>query len=618
LLDESIADFNRAIRLAPNVPGFYNNRANALRDKELFSEALGDYDRAIALNPMYADPYCGRGNVFTALKRHGEAVAAYDKALALKPDLAEAWSGRGNVFTELKRYEEAFTAYDKALALKPGVAEAWLGRGTVLSGLKRHDEAFAAYDKALALKPDLVGVEGKRLHSSMQLCDWSNFAVALEHLVGSVRAGKANTEPFVFLSVSDSPELQFQCARQWASKNCPSAPSPLWQGEIYRHDKIRLGYVSSDFHEHATAHLMAEAFECHDKSKFEVTAVSIGVDDKSAMRQRLERSFARFLDWRNLGNAEIANAIRKAEIDLLVDLKGFTQDARTGIFAYRPAPIQVSYLGYPATMGANYIDYMIGDATIFGPAHEKFYAEKLVRLPHSYQPNDRKRAISARVFTRAECELPETGFVFCCFNGNYKILPGVFDRWMRILEHVGGSVLWLLEDHAKAAANLRKEAAMRGISPDRLRFAKRMPPAEHLARHRLADLFLDTSPCNAHTTASDALWAGLPVLTQIGETFAGRVAASLLNAVGLPELIVSSAEEYENVAVELANNPAKLGEIKHRLKTNRLTSPLFDPQLFTRHLEAAYETMYERYQAGLPPDHFAVAETEIRRSEPRL
>lgn len=603
---EACAAYDKAFALRPDLANTWLGRGNVSIELKRHDDALAAYEKALALKPDLANAWLGRGNVFVELKRHDEALAAYEKALALKPDLAKAWLGCGNVFAELGRHDQAFTAYDKALALKPDLAQAWLGRGNVATDLKRHDEALAAYDKALALKPDLEGVEGARLHAAMQLCDWSNFEPSVDHVISSIREGRAVTAPFVPLGVAGSPEVQLQCARLWVSKKYPPAAASIWKGEIYKHDRIRIGYVSADFHEHATAYLMAETFECHDKEKFEVTAISLGPDDKSAIRRRLERSFDRFLDCRSLGDRDIANKVNSARIDVLVDLKGFTQEARTNIFAYRPAPLQVNYLGYPGTMGASYFDYIIGDNTVFEKSDEEFYSEKLVRLPHTYQPNDRKRLISEARTSRAECGLPETGLVFCCFNSNYKIVPDVFDCWMRILNHVSGSVLWLLEGHEMAAENLRKEAATRGVSPDRLIFAKRMPLAEHLARHRHGDLFLDTLPYNAHTTASDALWAGLPVITCLGSAFPGRVAGSLLKAAGLDELITTSLADYEALALKIARDPGLLATLKAKTARNRDSCPLFDTARFTRDIEQAYSTMVEIQRRGESPYSFTV------------
>jgi len=428
--------------------------------------------------------------------------------------------------------------------------------------------------------------------------------------VQSVRSGKENASPFAFLAVGSSVEDQLDCAKLWVRKRYPPADKPLWRGETYKHGKIRVGYVSADFREHAVANLVAGVFECHERSRFELFGISIGPNDNSEIRRRLERAFDVFIDAEALGSDEIAKRAREEEIDILVDLNGFTNFARTEIFSCRPAPIQVNYLGYPGTMGASYIDYIIADPTLIPASRQSGYQEKVAYLPHSYLPHDDvSRQISDRSFGRDDFGLPESGFVFCCFNNAYKLNPHVFASHMKLLQAVEGSVLWLSQNNAAAMNNLRREAAAAGVNPDRLIFAGRLPSAaEHLARHRLADLFLDTLPYNAHTTASDALLSGLPVLTQIGETFAGRVAASLLTAVGLPELIVQTQEQFESVAIELATKPQLLAAIKDKLSENRLTKPLFDTKLYARHIESAYATMYHRHQNGLLPDHIYVAE----------
>ena len=606
-LDEALASYDKAIALKPNYAEAYSNRGNTLKDLKCLDEALASYDKAIALKPDYADASNNRGIALQDLKRLGEALACYNKAIALKPDYAEAYNNRGNALKDLKHLNEALASYDKAIALKPDYAKAYNNRGNALKDLKRLDEALAAYDKALALKPDLAGTEGARLHSKMHICDWINFDTECAHLSSSVKNKKANTAPFIFLGISSSPDDQLQYAKLWVAEKCPPSKKPMWRGERYGHDRIRIAYVSADFREHPVSRLMAGMFESHDKSRFDVTAISFGPDDNSEMRQRLKASFERFIDAKTFGDDQIANLVRSSEVDILVDLMGFTADARTGIFARQSAPIQVNYLGYPGTMGASYIDYIIADQTVIPSELRKVYSEKIAFLPNTYQANDRKRVISDKAFTRSDVGLPSQGFVFCCFNNSYKIIPHVFDCWMRILKQVEGAVLWLLEDNASAVSNLKKEAVARGVSSERLFFAKRMPPPEHLARHKLADLFLDTLPYNAHTTASDALWVGLPVLTCIAETFAGRVAASLLNAIGLPELIATTPETYERMAVDLATRPEKLAAVKHRLAENRLTTPLFDTKLFTRHIEKAYTAMYERHQAGLAPDHIIIS-----------
>jgi predicted O-linked N-acetylglucosamine transferase (SPINDLY family) len=604
---QALENFSKALDLNSNVPETWNNRGTVFNDLERYDLAIADFDKAIFLNCAYGEAYANKGKSLARLKRYDEAFSAYGQALSIKPDIAEAWLGCGNVLADTRRYDEAFAAYGKALSIKPDSAEAWLGRGNVFAELRRYDEAFAAYEKALSIKPDLESVEGGRLNAKVHLCNWHNLETEIGNLVTSIRAGKANSTPFMLLSLIDSSEDHLRCAKAWVAAKHPQAREAIWRGLIYAHNKIRIGYVSADFHNHATASLVTEVFECHDKLKFTTTAFTIGQDDNSAMRQRLVNAFDAFVDCRSLSDADVARSIADSEIDILVDLKGFTQNARTDIFGYRPAPIQVNYLGYPGTMGAPYIDYIIGDKTLFTLADATVYSEKLVQLPGSYQPNDRKREISTKAFTRRqEAALPEGSFVFCCFNNNYKLLPDMFERWMRIMQSVGGSVLWLLAENQTTIANLRREAVARGIHPDRLVFAPRMELPGHLARHRLADLFLDTLPYNAHTTASDALWTGLPVLTQIGSSFAGRVAASLLKAVDLPELITYSSDEYEALAIGLANNKERLQSIREKLSRNRLTTSLFNSPMYTRHLEAAFEAMYQRYQTGSPPDHIEI------------
>ena len=600
--DEALAAYGKVLAHKPAEA--WLNRGHVFGELRRYDEAFAAYDKALLLKPDLAEAWLGRGNVLAELKRYDEAFAAYDKALALKPDLAEAWLSRGYVFGELKRYDEALAAYDKVLALKP--AEAWIGRGYVFAELKRYDEAFAAYDKALALKPDSSGAETTRLHCKMHLCDWSNFTAECEQLISLVK-NKKFVEPFSFIAISTSREDQLTNAKLWISEKYRASAQPIRSGEIYNHNKIRVGYVSADFREHPVSYLMAGICECHDKTQFEITAISIGPDDNSKLRNRLKNAFDYFFDGSVLSDDEIAHRIKQNEIDILVDLNGFTQGARTGIFARRPSPVQVNYLGFPATMGADYIDYIIADGMLVPQSHQQDYSEKIVYLPNSYLINE-KRAISEKVFSRADMGLTDNGFVFCCFNTSYKILPGVFDCWMRIINKVEGSVFWLPESSETTARNLRMEAKARGIDPRRLVFAKKLPAyPDYLARYRVADLFLDTLPYNAHSTASDALWAELPVLTQLGEAFAGRVAASLLRAVGLPELITTTQQAYEELAVELATNPERFAAIKGKLAEKRLTTTLFNTKLFTSHIEEAYSTMYGRHQAGLPPGHIYIS-----------
>jgi len=588
----------------PSHELFYNI-ARINDEIKLFEEAITYYNESLKLKPDYVEAWSNKGITLSELKRYEEAIAHHDKALSLKPDYAEGWSNKGNTLSELKRYEEAITHYDKALSLKPDHAEGWSNKGNALSELKRYEDTIAHYEKAHSLKSNLDWVFGALVNARMKICSWSGLSESLENISKKVAANDRVINPFPLLALTDDPLLHKKSSEIYILLRHPFNPvlEPILKRP--KSQKIRVGYFSADFKNHPVAFLIAELFELHDRSRFEIYGFSL-VNAADEMRERLKLAFDHFIEVGRESDIEVAQLCRSLNIDIAVDLTGFTKDARTGIFAHRAAPIQVNYLGYPGTMGADYIDYIIADKTLISPEIQACYSEKVVCLPHSYQVNDRKRVISDRQFTRQGLGLPEDRFVFCCFNNNFKILPATFEGWMRILKSVEGSVLWLLQDNFWVAQNLKKEAEKLGIAADRLVFAERMPLPDHLARHRLADLFLDTLPYNAHTTTSDALWTGLPVLTLIGQSFASRVAASLLNAVGLPELIARTQEEYEALAIELALNPKKLADIKLKLFNNRLTTPLFDTPLFTKHLESAYIQMYERHQSGLEPSHFSV------------
>lgn len=603
---DALAAADQALKLRPDLVEGWIGRGNALLDLDRRDEAAAAYDRALAARPELAAAWCGKGNVLLRSGRQQDAETAFDRAIAADADFAEAWFGRGTLALSLGRHDDAIAALDRALALNPGLAGAWLAKGQAAYLDKRYDEALAAWGRALALNPDQPAVAAACLRVKMHLCDWSGFDAACASLRRSVQDGRI-VSPFMFVAMPSTPAEQLRCARTWIAHHFRGTPPAIGRSE--HRGRIRLAYLSADFHQHATSQLMAGVFEHHDRTRFEVTAISIGPDDSSDMRRRIVAAFDRFIDAKPRGDAEIARLARDMEIDILVDLKGFTQDARTGILAMRPAPIQVNYLGFPGTIGADFIDHIIADRHVIPERDAGAYAEKIVWLPESYQANDRNRAIADVPADRATHGLADDAFVFCCFNDNYKITPDVFSAWMRILNAVDHSVLWLFEDNPKAADNLRREASARGVAPQRLVFAGRLPTAEHLARHRCADLFLDTLPYGAHTTASDALWTCLPVLTCLGETFAGRVGASLLNAIRLPELITTTPAAYEQLAIDLARDPQRLTALRAKLALNRLRTPLYDTAQYTSHLETAYVTMMERHLAGLQPDHIRVRET---------
>ncbi len=606
-LDEALASYERAIKLKSEYAAAYYNRGNILNELKRLDEALASYDRAIALNSAFAAAYSNRGNTLYGLKRLDEALASYSHAIALKPDYAESYKNQANTLFELKRLNEALASCDRAIALRTDYAEAYYNRGNILIELYRFDEALASLYKALAIKPDFPYALGLGLLCKMYCCNWDDIDTAFARIIRTIDLDQNSLTPFCGLMIPSDLAHQQHCAQSYVEDKYPASATPLWQGERYAHERIRVGYFSSDYKNHPVSHLIAQLIECHDRTRFEIIGFSFGPLTTDPWRQRLEKAFDRFIDVRTQTDRRIATMAREMEIDIAIDLNGHTQDARTGIFALRPVPIQVNYLGYPGTIAADYIDYLIADQVVVPEDHRPYYTEKVVCLPHSYLPNDSTKAISDRHFSRAELGLPEDAFVFCCFNNAYKITPVLFDIWMRLLKAVDGSVLWLSDLGATAVKSLRGEAEKRGVSPDRLVIAERMEKLEdHLARIRHADLFLDTFYYNAHTTASDALWAGLPVLTYMGDTFAGRVAASLLTAVALPELITHGHAEYESLALKLATQPNQLAAVRQKLAGNITTQPLFDTLLLTKHIEAAYVEMYGRYQDDLAPDHIYV------------
>ncbi len=637
---EALASYERALALSPFDAEAFLNRGNALRDLKRAAEALASYERALELRPEHADALYNRGNALSDLKRHEEALASYDRALAVRPDDAGALVNRGIALAELRRYGEALASYDLALSLMPGSADAHYDRGNALRGLSRHEEALASYDGALSLKPDHTGALynrgmvlrdlarhrdaadcfarlaeikpdheyalGNLFHSQLHCCDWKQYAHHAEQISAAVGQGRCAITPFAFLAVSPSAADQLRCARIHVADRFPASRTPPGSGARFQHERIRVAYLSADFGDHPVSYLMAGVFEKHDRERFETFAISFRPEQMSEMGQRVKGAFGRFLDVSRESDAKVAALLREMEVDIAVDLMGFTGSSRTAIFADRCAPIQVNYLGFPATMGADYIDYIIADDFVVPAGSETHYAENVVSLPDCFQANDASRRIGAATPARHEVGLPESGFVFCSFNNSYKFNPAVFEVWARLLKAVPDSVLWLATDSPDVRQNLEAEAAGRGVEPRRLIFAPRLPYAEHLARFGLADLFLDTLPFNAGTTASDALWAGVPVLTCAGETLASRMAGSLLNAVGLPELVTHTLEEYEALALKLAATPAMLAAIRAKLVKNRSTCALFDTDRFCRHLESAYTAMWERHQRADAPSGFTV------------
>ncbi|NUB05732.1 tetratricopeptide repeat protein [Azospirillum sp. Vi22] len=608
---EAEAHHRAALSWLPDFGGNHFNLGLTLQVLGRTAEAADAYGEAARLMPRFAPAPCNQGVLLRALGHHEAAETALRRAVSLDPTLVPGWLNLGTAVQERGQPEAAAHCYRNALTLRPDLAEAHANLGLVVKEAGHLADSLPSFERALALGlPDAGGVLAQLVQQMRHLCRWNGLAERSAQLAALVSGGGTRqVHPWIFLGEGAGPAAELACARRYADWRAQGIAAMPVRRDAGSRGRLRVAYLSADFHEHATAALIAELIERHDREQVEVVGCSYGPDDGGPMRRRLTAAFDRFVDLAACSHADAAARIRADGVDILVDLKGYTQHARPEIAAHRPAPVQAQWLGYPGTMGAGFIDYVIGDPVVTPFDHQPFYAERIVQLPACYQPNDRRRPIGPTP-SRAACGLPERGVVFCCFNAAYKITPALFDLWCRLLRAVPDSVLWLLDSHPEASANLRREAVRRGVAADRLVFAPRRPPAEHLARYRLADLFLDTTPVGAHTTASDALWAGLPVLTVTGKGFASRVGMSLLRAVGLPELAVRSPADYEAAAVRLAGDPDGIARLKARLMAERERAPLFDTDRLARALERAYATMWDIHIAGKPPRPFAVRDED--------
>ena len=604
--EQATKSFERALTIEPNFPEAYNNLGIALLELKHPNEAIDSFRRALDHKPNYPEAINNLGNALIQIRKYKEALIILKRAISFRDNFSEAHNNLGIAFLELNRYGDAIVSLQRALDLKPNDAKAHANLGIAYLRQGRHDDAIARFRRALALEPSYGEARSQLASEELIVCDWQNYCQTSAMVHESLDKEQEAVSPFVFLAFSDDPAKQLECARKYAREKIVSgqmmAPATVSPPDR----KIRLAYLSTDFREHATAYLMSELFECHDTEKFEIHAVYFGAKGKDKAQMRLKQSFEYWHDVGSKSDQEIANLIRNEQIEIAIDLKGYTKDARPGILAYRPAPVQVNYLGYPGSMGVKFMDYILTDNYITAMDQQQFFDEKIVQLPNSYQTNDAQRNIAVDPCSKSAHGLPETGFIFCSFNNNWKISPNIFDIWMKLLRAIDGSVLWLLEDNRWAKDNLRQEALKRRVDPERLIFASRLPLAQHLARHRHADLFLDTLPCNAHTTASDALWAGLPLLTCAGRSFHARVAGSLLRAVGIPELVTENLEQYRALALKLARQPKLLTSYRERLLENRKTTSLFDSRRFAKNLEAAYTYMSVRWREGKGPASFRV------------
>jgi predicted O-linked N-acetylglucosamine transferase (SPINDLY family) len=603
--EEAIAYFDKAVEADPQYASALDARGNALLGLGRAEDALASYDRAVTAAPDFAPAHNNRGLALQRLRRHADAIKSFDAAVRANPDFAAAHGNRAQSLLSIGRLDDARTGFNRAVTLDPSSADLRANRASAAMVTRDFELARDDFAFVQAAAPDYPYIAGNLAHARMQLCDWTGYGEAVAAIESGARAGRRTALPFIMTTLSGEASLHQQAARIWSADMGLGRPAaPRVNGAA--REKIRIAYVSADFRDHPIAAQTAQLFALHDRARFDVIGVSYGPGDASSVRARLEAAFDTFIDVAGMDDLAIAALMRSQDIDIAIDLTGYTENCRPEILAARAAPVQVNFLGYPGTLGLSHVDYVIADRHVLPLAEQDIVDERIVHLPDTFFVSDASRAI-AQTPTRASAGLPESGFVFCCFNNRYKIAPPMFDIWMRLLRTVDGSVLWLAGGNPVSAENLRREAQERGIAADRLVFANRVPGmAEHLARHRLADLFLDTLPYNAHATATDALWAGLPVLTCKGTAFPGRVAASLLSAIGMPELIAQTRAEYESIARDLARDPEKMASLKATLAAAAQTGALFDTKAFCGHLEAAYITMMERLRRGEKPASFAV------------
>ena len=588
--------FSEILKNEPNNFAAYNNLGNIYFILGNLDSALQNYDNAIKLKKDFADAYNNKGNVLIKLNKKKDAIESYQKAIQFNKAHFQAYYNLGAALKEQKKYELAVENYKKAKKLKPDYLEVYIGLGNLYLEIKNNNLALECFEDAIKIKPNHNFLLGNILHTKLKLCMWDDLDKNIKDLEEQVLRLNKISLPFPLLTFNNSLKLQKICSQIWSQHqvlNYKKILGPISKKETNK--KIKIGYYSADFHDHATSNLMVNLFELHDRSKFEIVGFYFGPESQHEMHKRVSNAFDQFINVKLKTDREITQLSRELDIDIAIDLMGFVKNNRFKIFIEKCAPIQVNYLGYPGTLNADFFDYIIADEILIPEESQEYYSEKIVYLPNTYQPNDQKKQISKKIFKREEIGLPKNNFVFCSFNQSSKILPKTFNVWMRILKKVNRSVLWLLESNQNTRENLKDQANRRGIDPSRLIFAERLPLDEHLARHKAADLFIDTFPYNAHTTCSDSLRVGLPVLTLQGETFASRVSSSLLNAVGLKELITYSSKEYEDLAVEFATDASKLKNIKNKLEINKNKLPLFNTKLFTSHIEQAYFEMYKRY-----------------------
>ncbi len=572
---------------------YYNIYSIVCFQLEKYDLAIKNWQKAIQIKPNYFVGYNNIGKAFLNLNKYQSALENFNKTIEINPNFFEAYNNKGNVLTRLNKPNDAIENYNKAINLKPDNINSHIFKAHILSNLNKTEEALSSYEKAFKINPEYPLLFGHIMNIKSQICDWKNFNENLQKLSSNIDKNKITMLPFNSLVLFDSPSLQKKVSEVWSRRYEISVTQTNTFAKINKKGKIKLGYFTADFRDHATSHLTAEMFEKHDKSKFEIYGFYLGekVSQNDTWHQRLKKSFNKFFSVNDMSDLEVSKLAMDLKIDIAIDLMTHCTNGmknRFGVFVRRCAPVQINFLGYPGTSGSTSIDYIIADKMVIPEINKKYYSEKIIYLPNSYQPNSKNIQISKKNFLREDLGLPKNKFILCCFNQHQRISPTIFSIWMNILKNNSQSVIWLLEDNILSKKNLINEAEKKGIEKNRIIFAKRIEISDHLERIKLADLFLDTYPYSAHTTCSDALRSGLPVVTMIGKTFASRVASSLLTTMNLTELITDTYENYEKLINNLINDQILFKNLKEKVKINSENSILYDSSLFTKNIENAY------------------------------
>ena len=605
--DLALKSWDEVIKLKPDYPEVYNNKGNILFMQDKFQEALMNYEKSIELKKDFADAFNNRGNALRKLNKKKDSIESYKQAIKLKPNYAQAYKNLGSILKETNDVDNSIKNYEKAIDIDPKYLDALVDLGNIHQDRGQNILALNNFFKVLELKSDFKFLLGFVAHVKLKICQWDGIDNILEDIEKKVIERKNITQPWVFLTYNDSPNLQKITSEIWANKGKKSSKNNSRKfDDKSKNKKIKIGYFSCDFYNHATSLLMINLFELHDRTKFEIIGFNVGSKIEDELYKRVHKAFDQFFNIGDKTDSEIIDFSRLQNIDIAVDLKGYTKNNRFDIFKERCAPIQINYLGYPGTLGSECIDYIIADKILIPKESQKYYSEKIIYLPDSFQVNDSIKKNVSKNFTKEELGLPRDKFIFCSFNATFKILPKTYDVWMNILKKVENSVLWLLVDNDETKKNLILETNKRGVNDERIIFANRMPFEQHILRQKLGNLFIDTFPCTGHTTCSDALRAGLPVLTLQGKSFAGRVSSSLLNALGLKELITKNIGDYENLAIKLASDPNFIGTIKSTLEENLKKKPLFNCEKFTGNIEKAYLEIQRLYNENKRVDNIEI------------